>query len=365
MIKKIFTLLGLILTVLIVNAAEEDEDLRLLGGERMKIIGWLQPQFRVFEHSVDANDGNFVENSFAFNRIRVGVTGSLSHNFSYFLMTDLSSFKGGPTVVKAIISWDGLGHWARITTGKFKHPFSIELNTSTRYLHTIYRSKVVDELTTPSVDYGLMISGGSSNLPILGFNNSDIIKYSLAIINGTGKNVYDSDVYKDLVCKLNFSPASFLSFGGSYRNGKRNLMADQQSLTGKSIRYGADISIHYKNLIFQSEYIGAVDEYLDLSQGIMDYNFLINTRKSKGYFVQTLYLIHAHLQPVLKYEFFSRNYTENRTEDQAVTLGFNYFFNDQAKVQMNYIHHLTNHQLNILNEDEITDALLIQFQYIF
>lgn len=361
----LFILLALISVFSFANSPDDEEQLK--AGEKLKVVGWLQPLFRVNYNSTRDGMSHLNESSFAFNRARLGVTGNLNSSFSYFVMAELSSFKSGPTLVKAVINWDGLGHWARITTGKFKHPFSVELNASSNKLLTINRSKVVDYLTGPSIDYGLMISGSSENLPILGIKNKDIIKYSLALINGSGKDVYDPDTYKDVVFKLNFSPFSFISLGGSFKNGKRKDPMILDKPAGSSLRYGADLTINYKNLIIQSEYIGAKEKTYNLIGNQEEiHSFNPFTYKADGYFIQALYMMPCHLQAVAKFETFSGELIQNSDQEQAITLGFNYFFNEQTKVQLNYIHHIIDKEISALTNDyELTDAVYLQFQLIF
>ena len=362
MIKK--ALIYLILLIIPFSAFAKDEDQKPDPNDRIKVIGWLQPQFRL-GYSSDLDGQKLRESSFAFNRARLGVIGNISSDFSYYFLTELSSFKNGPLVVKATISYNGLGNWAIISAGKFKHPFSMELNTSSRKLHTIYRSKVVSELSSPSVDYGMMISGNSGDLDLFGLSNKEILKYRLAIVNGSGKHVYDTDVYKDLVMKLNFSPYEFIDFGGSYRFGKRAPLIDPEQAAGKVVRYAADVTINYKNLLIQSEFVTGHDEsYETVDDGTFLKNNLSLTDKSNGCFIQALYVMPIQLQPLIKFESYNGNLHGQEGADQSLTLGFNYFFNDQAKLQLNYIHH-TYSKANLNQEDLLTDAVYLQFQLIF
>ncbi len=360
--KKLFFICFLLsLFPLFVFAGDEDQ--KPNPNERIKIIGWLQPQFRLGYNS-NLDSQKLTESTFAFNRARLGVMGNINSKFSYYFLTDFSSFKNGPLVVKATISYNGLGNWATISAGKFKHPFSMELNTSSRNLNTIYRSKVVSELSSPSIDYGVMISGTSDDLEIFGLKNRNLIKYKLAIINGSGKNVYDEDIYKDLVMKLNFSPFDFIDFGGSYRFGKRAPTDEQTQSAGKLVRYAADISINYKNLLIQSEYITGHDESSSFDNEWADESMTQSFHKSSGYFIQALYLMPIHLQPLIKFESYHGNLYEHIGTDQSITLGFNYYFNEHAKVQLNYIHNEYS-DANQNQENLLTDAVYLQFQLIF
>lgn len=181
-----------------------------------RLLDTVQGEFK-YESSGELGAAeNFSDNSFYFNRVRLGVVGNIPYNISYYVMTELSPSKGGPYILDAFITWHGLGPWAKISIGQFKSPFGLELSTPCQSLHTINRSKVVSTLAQPFRDMGVMISGGTDSLSIFGLEKKNIFSYNLAFLNGTGLNKED----KDIAARLVFAPFDFIAFGTSYRTGK-------------------------------------------------------------------------------------------------------------------------------------------------
>ncbi len=118
------------------------------------IIGYLQPQYEYGFYGDDADGNNLNTSSFMFNRARLGVTGQVPYDFSYYALAEFSPTKGGPYLLDFFITYSGLGPWAKISVGQFKQPFGLELGTPCQALHTINRSLVVNELASPFRDLG-------------------------------------------------------------------------------------------------------------------------------------------------------------------------------------------------------------------
>ncbi len=65
-------------------------------------------------------------------------------------------------------------------------------------------------------DLGFMVYGG---------NDTTILKYQVAIMNGTGMNRFDDNAGKDYVGRVVFQPfkSNLFAFGGSFRFGSKAL----------------------------------------------------------------------------------------------------------------------------------------------
>lgn len=83
-----------------------------------------------------------------------------------------------------------------------------------------------------------------------------------------------------------------------------------------------------------------------------------------GFWAQAMYMTQWNIQPIVKYETYDPNTDlENTTEENCVkniiTFGFNYFFNDWTRLQLNYLYK-SEEGFEISN-----DELLMQLQVKF
>ena len=331
----------------------------------VNIVGYLQPEFQYNFNGTDPLTGkNLEESSFYFNRARVGVVGNIPYDFSYYAMTELSPTLGGPFILDAFISYNRLGPWAKIAVGQFKNPFGLELSTPCHKLYTINRSQVVGDLAGPFRDFGVMISGGTDTLSFFGSKTRNFFGYSLAILNGNGKNIQDNNRYKDIVGRLTIHPVEFLTLGASYRFGKHPGL-DANGPEDERSRFGFDAEINYKNFLVQAEYIdgsdvgsyttgGGCGDPVEVFEGSVD---------RRGFFVQAAYMTKWNLQPIVKVERYDPNLDTEFSGDiqNVITYGVNFFFNEWTRVQLNYLYKAEeNGDVEVPN-----DAFLMQVQVAF
>ena len=304
------------------------------------IIGFVQPQFNVDFAGVD-NEGNSIDskNSFLFNRARFGVTGTIPYDFSYYATFEFSPTLGGPYMLDVFVTYHGLGPWANFTLGQFKPPFGLELSTPCHMLHTINRSRVVNELASPFRDLGFMVWGGTGDKDLFNNGNENVIQWKLAIMNGTGLNTLDDNQGKDIVARLIFSPWRWVRLGGSYKYGKQKPAKEDLDEDTRT-RYGADLELEFGNFLFQGEYIYGFDQGSTLEGGGcgQEPTVVIGDFKKSGYFAQAMYMTGIRLQPVIKFESYDSNMDKSDNLYSTVTVGLNYFFNDWTRLQVNYMY---------------------------
>ena len=53
-------------------------------------------------------------------------------------------------------------------------------------------------------------------------------------------------------------------------------------------------------------------------------------------FIMALYMTPWNLQPVIKYENYNSDISKTNNMEQITTFGFNYFFNEWTRLQVNY-----------------------------
>ncbi|HLN52835.1 MAG TPA: porin [Lentimicrobium sp.] len=336
-----------------------------------QIIGYFQPEFR-YEFLKDQDNINSENTAtWCIRRARIGVAGNIPYDFSYYVLTELSPFQNGPYILDAFVSYNRFKPWFRISMGQFKKPFGLELSTGCQDLYTINRSKVVEELTAPDRDLGIMVSGTSGAKKLFGLEKENIVSWYLSLTNGTGRNVFDGDLSKDLTGRLVIAPTEWLSIGGSYMAGKKKNPDVTVTAKDEKMRYGADIQLKKYNFILQAEYVYGEDKGSKLIGGgcgstpeLVAGNF-----KSNGYFAQLMYNTKWKIMPVIKYETYDpdmdlENYDHTNYSVSATTFGLNYYPNDWSRVQLNYIYKSeTSSSSELVNYNEFpNDMLQLQVQ---
>jgi phosphate-selective porin OprO and OprP len=210
--------------------------------EGVNVVGYLQSQF---EYKFNDEDSEY---SFAFNRARMGLIGIIPYDFSYYIMYEFSSFKGGPYLLDGFITYSRFAPYASVSMGQFKSPFSLELNTPCQGLHTIRRSMAVNQLVNLQRDMGLLFEGKYENL----------LKYALSFTNNSQFGEADNNQNKALAARAVISPVEYVSIGGSYLKSTvppQLAGADED----ERIRYAAEFEFDLSGLTLQAEYIKAED----------------------------------------------------------------------------------------------------------
>ncbi len=341
-----------------------------------QVIGYVQVENVTNLLGNDAAGTDLTKNSFAFRRARIGVTGSIPYNFTYYVMTELSPTFGGPYILDAFLSWKAAGQYLKVSAGQFKSPFGLELSTPCQSLFTVDRSLVVNELASPFRDQGIMFSGGTDSLNILGIEKPNVFSYSLAVTNGTGLNVADNNKSKDVIGRVVFAPSNFIQVGGSYHHGKQKNPDPAVTKEDVLTRWGADLQLKKSfgqfGFISQSEYIFAKDDGSKLVGGgcgstpeVVQGSF-----KRNGFYSQLMLQTPWKIEPVVKIERYDPNMDLDNTDHSeyrkdSYIFGFNYYVNDWTRIQMNYFYNIeTSSATDASRYNEIkNDMLVLQLQF--
>ncbi len=283
----------------------------------VKVFGFIQPQFKVDFLDPDA------ENTFNFKRARIGVTGNIPYDFSYYVVMETSAFvsqTANPYLLDAYVSYNRF-KWFNISMGSFKQPFGQEVNTACSGLHTIERSVVSDQVASPQRDMGIMFLGG---------DNSTKVKYAFAIMNGRGLGIKDNNTAKDFIGRLTFKPLDFLRIGGSFRYGFPNTKDVERT------SFAGELEINKSNILLQAEYIFDKGDYNRAAGGGCGSTPLTLGDERDGAYVMLGYKLEMGLQPMFKYEYFDTDKALDDNTMSVITFGANYFFNDNTRLQLNY-----------------------------
>jgi phosphate-selective porin len=338
----------------------------------VSVIGYIQPEFKIAYNGDNADGTSKNDMGFYFRRARLGVTGNIPYDFSYYVMAEFSTFQNGPYLLDAFVTYNRFKPWFKVSMGQFKKPFGLELgSTGCQDLYTINRSKVVNELTSPDRDLGIMFSGSTGPKKFFGLEKENFLSYSLSITNGTGKNTMDTDRAKDLIGRVVIAPFDWISVGGSYQFGKKK----NQDVTVKDMdtrmRYGFDVTFRKYNFILQSEYVFGKDEGSKLVGGGCGATpeLVLGNFKSNGYYAQLMYNTKWKLMPLVKYETYDsdmdkKDYDHSAYRSSTFTFGMNYYANDWVRLQLNYLYNIeTSSTTDIANYNEVpNDMLLFQIQ---
>ncbi len=326
--KKIL-LVVIVITLALPNLVKSQGCMESSSDDGVTVSGYIQPQYEFHQKDGLYND----ESRFTFERARFGFFGNIPYDISYYAFLETSAFKGSgnPYLLDAFITYTRFGPWAKISLGQFKSPFGLELNTPCHKLHTVKRSTVVNDLTIPDRDLGLMVNGG---------NDTTLFKYAVALTNGTGVGAKDNNTRKDIAARLVVQPFEFLSFGGSYKTGKSKSAMQGQPEDIKT-RFAAELQLKYNNFLMQGEYLMGEDDGSYTTGGGCSGAPLvthIGSVNRNGYWAHLMYMTPWNLQPIVKFESYEPNADLDFDQKTVLTFGLNYFLNDWTRIQVNYLY---------------------------
>lgn len=226
-----------------------------------------------------------------------------------------------------------------VRVGQFKTPFSIENCLSPTVLELTYPSSLA---TTYMICGGsqLMMPGGAGRdggLNVYGTLLKGAVDYSVAVMNGTGRNKGDSNSQKDFVASISVHPAKWLTFNTSMILGTGNTTvavskddasvytaAAAPGVTGfkvngnfKRNRYSAGMCVDTKSVGLRSEYMRAEDA----------------DSHSDGYYATgRLKNVFRNFDTVLSYDYL-KTFADKQ---QRYTAGVQYWFYPQCRFQVCY-----------------------------
>jgi hypothetical protein len=282
--------------------------------------------------------------------------------------------------------------------------FGLEAQTTDELKPAINNAQFVAGLGVGTRQIGLILRGDYDPYVDYGFNyRAPLLEYAVGVVNGSGPNQSDNNSRKDYLARLAFTaPVEYtswlreLKFGVSYQRGIKNILAGTAATAqdGNSDRYGFDI--YYNHLPFGATYeyaAGRDDAFVTNSALPATASNLATTNtgqigriKSVG---QTLTLFYTWgeqwlkssgngqgkyddwwpktYQPFFRIDRWNPNTANNAATGANVTaktdiytLGFNLFFAETTKLQVN----LNDYQYHNPATPKYRD-LIVQFQYGF
>ena len=255
--------------------------------------------------------------------------------------------------------------YLNVNIGQQKKNFGLEATTTEDKQPAINLAQFASKLGLSARDIGIRFYGDLFPVVDLGYNyRIPLIEYSLGLYNGSGPNTADTNQDKDIEGRIvinapagYYSPYRGLALGGSFYRGKQDLYKGTTLITkgegeAKKIRYGTDLSYVSAPFGFTAEYVIGKDE--KALSGLTLANAVRATTESKGYTVTLFYEWGEQFyknsrnqsrnddwwpttfQPFLRYDHWDPDTAVASNESNITTLGFNVFFAETTKFQLNY-----------------------------
>lgn len=340
---------------------------------------------------------------FGVSQVQLGLKGNLSRDYSegknidysFSLTTDKNSFAILPNDVwlsySILPSLDPEQPFLKITAGQQKKPFGLEATTSDDKKPTVVGAQFASSMKLNERDIGVLITGDLFPANDFGFKyRIPLIEYNLMVLNGNGPlgtgNLANADNKQDLLGRIvvnapvDYShPLRGLSVGASYYYGKK-IVSDKGGAVvdnhADRKRFGADIAYVNTPIGFTYEFAQAEDPIAktvnkksvlghttsDAHTFTLFYNF--GEQFVKGYVQQDRYddWWPVSYQPFFRFDKLTPDTAVRGTHTDVYTLGFNWFFAETTKLQLNY-----NRTHAFVNGSRVAydDAGIAQFQFGF
>ena len=133
-------------------------------------------------------------------------------------------------------------------------------------------------------------------------------------------------------------------------------------------RWGTELSFKRWNFLLQGEYISGLDKGSSLVGGgcgstptIVKGNF-----NKDGYWAALMYTYKEKFAPIVKYQYYNVHSDNASINDQTFTeiiFGFNYYFNDWTRLQLNYV--MTTDSYISSDKEYMKNYLVVQAQIKF
>ena len=281
-----------------------------------------------------------------------------------------------------------------IQLGQQKRPFGVEPQATEDKQPAINLATFSGPtgLNLSARDIGVQLKGDLFPIVDLGYNlRTPTIEYALGVFNGTGPNQLENNSGKDFAARVNFNaPVEYnsdfrgLTIGSSFSTGKQDLAVignPTQFISGgigkaSKVRYGGDISYVASPIGFTAEYVVGRDEQA-LSGSNSYATAVTTTTQSSGYTLTLFYEWGEQFQkdyrsqsrsddwwpktyqPFLRFDHWDPNTAVAGNDTTVLTAGFNFFFAQTTKLQLNYT--VSDNKLTKVKENDF----ILQFQYGF
>ncbi len=335
------------------DAKEKQKSFAINARRAINISGYIQSRFQSLQEAgrPDAMD---------IRRARLNFRGNVTPTWEYRLQVDMA---GTPKVLDAIATFKPYDFF-KIQAGEFKVPLSMENNTPSDLMDVIERAQVVEALVARNKDVlgnnngrdiGVMAFGS-----LLKIKDHAIIDYYLGGFQGAGINVSDNNEAKDFGARLILHPIKGLDIGAAYYDGFSKIgtipVGFIVARDNIRTRIAGELSYVYKFISVKGEYIHGEDG--DYVKGKTEYSY-IHTKREGWYAQIAAYVIPKKIQVVGRWDSYDPDIHKPANATLNILGGVNYYFNDWAKLQVNYTSR--NESGKTINNDIIGVQLQVGF----
>ncbi|MDR1707503.1 MAG: OprO/OprP family phosphate-selective porin [Prevotella sp.] len=275
------------------------------------------------------SDVGNIKHDFKPKNLFLSVSGKLNDSFRYGFLLEFVN----PSVQEFWGEWTAAKEF-NFKLGQFKVPVTLESQYVPATLETVAYSRTISNLfgyaTEDDVlnkqngknnfgrDAGVQFSGELAPM-----NDYSLIQYSLGMFQGMGVTTGEKNNTKDFAGTLLIQPVKGLRIGGGAYFGQATY-AIGTNPADNHVRNRWIVSTDYK-----SERFNARAEWVKANDGGIE--------KEGLYGMALYYLLPKRLNALAKVDYYNRNKDVN-SEVIDYTVGLNYYFYPQCRVQLNYVH---------------------------
>ena len=265
-----------------------------LGGEKINISTYLQ-----VDYSSAVSSTAPPSNTFTIPRLRCDIWGDPTPSYGYLLELE------GTTSPNIIYGWIDIKTipWFKVRFGKFYYPFGLEYTTPPSKFDTINPSDTLWKYFGYSRDIGAEVLG-----------NVGAFKYYLSVVNGNDNKPSDDNNVKDLCGRVTYDLGS-LTLGLSDYNGRAGTGEVEKSRVGGELKY------NFGPFTLKGEFISGIDDRI----------------KSQGWYAMPIFKFTSMVEGLVKVECIDPDIDEGGDLQTLVTPGINVFFDENLKLQVNYL----------------------------
>lgn len=273
--------------------------------------------------------------------------GELGNNIRYYILGEVVD----PMLFELYAEWTPSKAFG-LKVGQMKTPLSFENQISLTNLETVSYTRSISNLTGMAGDVlvGRLTNnnaGRDIGIRIAGSTKNDFLYYALGLYQGAGIDTPENNNSKDLAASLIFQPIKGFRIGGSAYWGEAHYIKPGDTEIGDHVRNRWVISSEYKSERFYTR-----AEWIKGNDGGTDKEGLYGT--AQWYFVPKKF------NAVAKVDYYNKNKQVN-SEVVDYTLGVNYYFYKQCRLQLNYVY--SDYSKNW--ETPNTNLVLGQLQIVF
>lgn len=299
------------------------------------------------------SDVDNIHNDFKAKNLFLSLNGKLNDMFRYgflieFVNPSVQEFWGEMTISKGF----------NLKVGQFKSPFTLESQYVPATLETASYSRTVSNLVGYAGeddvlkkqngknnfgrDAGFMLSG-----ELIPTANHNLLQYSMGVFQGTGVGTSETNNGKDFAGMLLLQPVQGFRLGGGAYFGQATYLKNGETDISDHVRNRWYLSTDYKSDRFmaRAEWIHGNDGGID-KEGI--------------YGMGLYYLVPKKLNTLVKVDYYNKDKSVN-SEVIDYTIGLNYYFYPQCRVQINYTY--SDYSQKWGNEDSNTVYAQLQLAF--